>query len=386
MQEAALFSPSQLYKIFLFLLFFNFSFSSIRKDYGYAVIFFTIILILHEIIIGIIFLSGVTHILTGLLNIFKIIYLIVIYLSFKKMIETKKVNVDDLVDYMIINGIICVMLIFTTRLLHFDMATYRSGTFGSKGLFASGNGVGLYIGGISLISLIKLKQNIKLKYIIFALILITGNLYIGTKASFIFLLIDLLFVLFYILFEKSRLIFVLSILLISMLFIKYMHILKIFFDVIILRYEKSDNIFVFLASGRDNYVINAFKEFYYKDTLFFRIFTGLGAFISFRNPYRNNYYFDTLETDFFDIFFMYGIIGLLIFLFLYIKILYNAIKNKIKGIFIFSFLVLSYSIIAGHCLFNAMSGVLIVYAAILSRYKQVEKIKAGYEKNNRLFL
>jgi hypothetical protein len=369
MQEAALFSPSQLYKFFLFLLLFNYCFSSIKKDYGYTVIFSTLLLILYESIIGILFLSKLTYILIGFVNIFKIFYLIIIYLSFKKMIETKKISIDDLVGYIIINGMICVILIFITRLLHIDMATYGVGTFGSKGLFPSGNGIGLYIGGVSLLSLITLKKNISVKNIVVSVILVACNLFIGTKASIVFLLIDLWFALFYII-RKRRLLFVLSVLLISIFFIRYIYIFKIFFDVILLRYENSENIFAFLASGRDNYVINAFKEYDFQDKLFLRIFTGLGAFISFRNPYGNNYFFDTLETDFFDVFFMYGIIGLFIFLFIYLNILYNAIRNRTKGIFIFSLFVLSYSLIAGHCLFNAMSGVLIIYAAILSKYKQ----------------
>jgi hypothetical protein len=370
MQEAALFSPSQLYKIFLFFLFFNFCFSSIRKDYGYVVVLSIIIFMLYESIIGIIFSSQINHILIGFLNIFKIFYLIIIYLSFKKMIETKKISIDDLIDYIIINGVICVILILTTKLMHIDMTTHRTGNFGSKGLFASGNGIGLYIGGVSFLSLKKLRKNINIKNIVFAVLLVMCNLFIGTKASLVFFFINLWFVLFYIL-KKRPVLFILSVSAIGILFIKYIYVFDIFFDVVLFRYRRSENIFAFLASGRDNYVIDAFKEYYFQDILFLRIFTGLGAFISFRNPYNSNQFFDTLETDFFDVFFMYGIIGLFIFLSIYLNILYNSIKNKKNGIFIFSLSVLSYSLIAGHCLFNAMSGILIVYAAILSKYRQI---------------
>ena len=83
--------------------------------------------------------------------------------------------------------------------------------------------------------------------------------------------------------------------------------------------------------------------------------------------------FDTLERDFYDIFFMYGI-NMLIIYFIYI------FKYSVSGIlkknlfFTIGFLcVAGYSLLAGHTLFNTMSGLGIVVFPLLIKYLDYDK-------------
>jgi hypothetical protein len=80
-------------------------------------------------------------------------------------------------------------------------------------------------------------------------------------------------------------------------------------------------------------------------------------------------FFDTLETDFFDIFFFYGVLGLSLYIVFFILSLIRAINNRnyFNG-FIF-FLVFVYSAVAGHVLFNSMSVVSLVLLYFFSTRK-----------------
>jgi hypothetical protein len=365
MSEAALFSPSQLFKFFLFGIFFIYYFSECKRDEGYLYLLLILLSFFYESLLGILFRLKLTYVFIGYANILKIFYLIMLYLILKKMLNNKYYAIDALWGYIIKHGIICVFLVIFTRLIGVGFSTYGEGTFGSKGLFPSGNGLGIYLGGVSLLSLIKLNRLRSFVNIFYSVLLMIGVLLVGSKTSLIFLLIDLLFISKYIL--KYNSLFFIPIIIIIV--IKYLDMFRIVYDVILFRYERSKNLFSFLASMRDNYVINAFNEYYINDLFALRIFTGLGAFISFRNPNQENLLYDTLETDFFDIFFMYGMIGLFIYLAIICIILFKSYKSRCPGLFLFSFAVLGHSLIAGHCLFNAMSGVLIVYAKIIGEYQ-----------------
>jgi hypothetical protein len=365
MSEAALFSPSQLFKFSLFGMSFIYYFSKCKRGEGYTYLLLFLLSLFYESLLGIIFSSKLTYVFIGYANILKIFYLLMLYLLLRKLLDGKYYTIDDLLDYIIKNGMICVFLLIFTTIIGINLTTYGEGTFGSKGLFPSGNGLGVYLGGVSLISLIKLNKMRSFNNFISSAALIIGVLLIGSKTSIIFLLIDFFFISRYIL--KYTSLFFIPILIIVVM--KYLDFFRIIYDVILFRYERSKSLFSFFASMRDNYVVNAFNEYEINGLFAIRIFTGLGAFISFRKPSHKILPYDTLETDFFDIFFMYGAIGLFFYLAIIGIILFKAYKCRYPGVLLFSFAVLGHSLIAGHCLFNAMSGVLIVFAIILGEYK-----------------
>ncbi|MDE5810034.1 MAG: hypothetical protein K2H59_07145, partial [Muribaculaceae bacterium] len=133
-------------------------------------------------------------------------------------------------------------------------------------------------------------------------------------------------------------------------------------DVIIYRYENSENLFSFLMSSRDNYVSDAFNDFFKSGIWPIKLIIGGGAFMSFRPDYYSGMIFDTLENEFFDIFFMYGLVGLVIYLGIIFYELYRI--YKVSTILSFLFLLFAlHSIFAGHILFDGipiMAGLLII--------------------------
>ena len=96
------------------------------------------------------------------------------------------------------------------------------------------------------------------------------------------------------------------------------------FDVVVFRYEISDSPLAFMLSSRDNYVIDAFTEFYNSSLWVLKLIIGGGVFMSYRAGYFEDMSFKQLEMDFFDVFFMYGLIGI----FCYIGIIFWCIRKS----------------------------------------------------------
>ena len=99
---------------------------------------------------------------------------------------------------------------------------------------------------------------------------------------------------------------------------------------------------------------------------------GGGVFMSYRTSYFEDMPFKQLEMDFFDIFFMYGLIGI----FCYIGIILWCIRKSYnKGLVLFSLIIffILHSALAGHILFDGVpmtAGVILVN--ILDRRKEVQ--------------
>ncbi len=146
---------------------------------------------------------------------------------------------------------------------------------------------------------------------------------------------------------------------------KLINLFSIAFDVIILRYNNSPNLLKFLASNRDSYIKDAFEAFGNSNFLPFRIMFGSGVFLSFRNYENLTLPYDTLESDLFDIFFSYGILGSIFFISIIFWGIYLSLKKK-QYIFLITWCALCfYSLIAGHMLFNSMSNIAFVILIIL---------------------
>lgn len=368
MGEASLGSPSQIIKFVLWILFFTgFVKHGNRKEilsFVFLILFYSIF----ESVVAICCNSSLYAFLYGLLNIFKISYLWLFYLFFNQLIKNKYLTIEVLLNLFKVNGLICVTLIFITTVLHINLSTYETGNFGSKGLFPSGNGISLYIGAISFLTLILAKKQGGLKNYLQALYMIVGSSIIGTKASIIFLILNLLYFCFCVIKHGKILVLVLFVLLI----IKNFSLFEKMFDVIIYRFKNKGNVFTFIMSSRDAFVKGAFEQFYTEGILSLRIFFGLGAFLSFRLP-NTTEPFDTLENDVFDIFFMYGILGLVFYFSVILKTFFTFLKSKHLEWILFSSAVFVYSIIAGHSVFNQTSGILLALCPLIAKYKPFSK-------------
>jgi hypothetical protein len=291
----------------------------------------------------------------GMMYSFKIVYALLFFLTIEKLL--KNYHFLLILRFFRDGALLYVLILFASSIMGIDSPTYSHGTFGSKGLFASGNGLSIFLGTASVLAIYYYSQRGGIKNFVIFFILLVGTVFVGTKASIFFACADLL-LLFY--FSPLRWKYSISGVLCVIVLLYYGTILEYFgviFDVIIFRYEHSDSLFSFLASNRDNYVISALNEFNIDGVNLLRLFIGAGVFISFRNYEQSGLVYDTLENDFFDIFFSYGLLGLLLYTMFILKGYFWLINKRNLILFVAWSAIVFYSLFAGHVVFNAMSNV-----------------------------
>lgn len=299
---------------------------------------------------------------------YKIIYPFFLFFALKTLVEMEIVPLEKIYKAFFTSGVLYSIGILVPFLLGVGVSTYSTGAFGQKGFYASGNAVGFYLGVLLVFSYLSINfstlgAKIKLGLIFLSILLI------GTKAAllFIFLFLGIIF------FEKSIKVKMVILILMSTIIFLYADaiysLFSIVFEVVLFRYEQSDSIWAFIFSGRDNYVVDAIKEYNISGIYFFRVLIGSGAFLSFRSPDSANLIYDTLETDFFDVFFIYGLIGILIYVFIIIRGLYVGVKHKKWGMTALFFVLVIHSLLAGHVVFNGMSmlAFIIVYLSLVKK-------------------
>lgn len=360
--EGGLGSPSQLGRLVATLILIIACFRSKISMLWVAVIFG---LLLIETLIGFI-TSNMIGTLFGFLTVFRIIY---VYLMFICLSKYLKSDIGLLGKYLKLNiNLICLSIIFgfVTGL---GNSTYGWG-FGTKGFFASGNGVGLYIGVATIfllgMRLHKIYENTGSLTIFIA---VGALLLLGTKTALLLVLFILLLVTW-----TSRFRSILTALIVCGVLsyqAQILSVLSLFFDIIILRYQNSESLLQFLGSGRIGYVADAFETIKSQNVGPLRWLFGGGSFLSFQNLSKS-YGYDTLETDPFDILFMYGLYGLVV----YLATLLIAVRFNMRHPYILLGLVLliAHSFIAGHVVFNGMSVTLL--AAFLALGHVINSIRS----------
>lgn len=224
-------------------------------------------------------------------------------------------------------------------------------TFGQKGLFASGNALNIYLGTALSIALLRINKT--KKDVIKIFILMAGIILLGTKTAFLFLFFGIM------LYLKNQPKHLRMFILIFVFVIFYTYgdvILKALsgiYDVILYRFSIRVDFLTFITSGRNVYITDAFDEFFKSSIWPIKFIFGGGAFLSFRSAYYPGMSYDTLEMDMFDIFFMYGLIGAVIYMILFYVILAVSFK-KSKVLFMLFALFLFHSFLAGHVVFDGL--------------------------------
>jgi len=309
----------------------------------------------------------------GFATVYKLTYF---WLLFTVLAYYAKQNIHDLGKFLKYNLIFISCSIIFSAITGVGNPTYGWG-FGTKGFFASGNGLGLYlgIGGLILLLLQHYRMYLNVSLTTYILIIL-GTLLIGSKTA---LLLSLLLLVGRLWLSSRR---VLSFLFVGGLLIWFspqiLHISMLMFDVIVLRYQNSDSILEYLASSRIDYISNAFEIYYSKDIDLIRWFIGEGSYVSFQDPNAVLQY-DTLESDVFDIFFMYGLAGVVAYCLVF---RYGAIILKQHIYFLLTWgLLFMHSLFAGHVIFNGMSITILAFLlAIGVSIRQGRKNRVPYSR------
>ena len=358
LSEGGLASPSQLGRLVATLaLFLVCIFKSLNLGWFFALLYLVTLEfsygLLHQQSYGVIY---------GVISAYKLIYILLSCVALKHYLKTQ----DDFYllgqflkwNLYLISG----SLIFTL-VTGLGNSTYGHG-FGTKGFFASGNGIGVYMGVMTLLLFAFKKYKIYEKVSTSALLifaLTTGV--IGSKTAMLLSLICILTIMW---FSRFRMLWVTLSVLGGVLVLPQLYdMFSVVFDVVVKRYEAADSLIMFLGSGRIGFVEGAMNVFLQQSDINLRLLFGSGAFISYQNPLFVTS-FDTLETDLFDVFFMYGLVGVSVFLGFWGYIGFCLRKNFI---FLLAFTLLFFhSIIAGHVLFNGMSSFAIVVLFLVSTF------------------
>jgi len=372
LSEGSLFSPSQVFRLFLTIL----GLYLLRFSQFIAVVFAMILLISLELT-SLYFHQNISGFFIGAVYAYKLIFIFLVFLVLYSAFSRQ--DSLTLLKYFVQGSAIYASLLIIAIVLGVDKSTYATGTFGSKGFFASGNGLSLFLGVSSLLALLYHISQRRMLTLFLYLILLIGTGLVGTKGSIFFVFVNFIFLLFL---NKASFTTFSAIVVLSLLFLweRIVDIFSVVFDVIIFRYNNSPSIIAFLASNRDNYVKGAFEIFGSSEFVAFRSLFGSGIYLSFRD-YRNlQLPLDTLESDFFDLFFSYGIIGISLYLIIIALGMYVSIRKSQYLLFTTWTSLCAYSLIGGHMLFNSMSNIafLVLILLILKMPNAVYEKQTGY--------
>lgn len=308
---------------------------------------------------------------TELVNILNIFYLPVLILFFKKY-DNEKIN-DNLI-YLVF--VLYISFIVLPVLFNIGNKSYDQNKIGYIGLFNAGNEISSLLVGLLPIIVSNLK-NIKsiVIRIVTVLLIITTAIMVATKILFIGIIIVFGYYLIkYIIknFKKMHTalkisIFVLPILLITTLVIfntkiPVIHNLKVALD-----FYKVDEVSdMFSVKNIDNIVFSKRLTYlkrssikYSKSNLETKAFGfGKAKLLKIRD----------IEIDVFDIFFSIGIIGFISYI---ILMIYALCKTKLKGPYLFSFILfITISLLSGHVLNRPMVSIFIALLFILNKNKK----------------
>lgn len=347
MPESFLGSPSQLIRIiFIFLVLPLLDSKKLKILFGIFCYLWTIETI------SFLYTQELTVFFSGINYFMKILYLILFYEIIKMIYERGDEVVLKTINMFLNSSCLYSLGIIIPTMLGIGVSSYGfEDTFGQKGLYASGNALNIYLGTALSIALLKInKTRMDLLKI---LVLMASIVLLGTKTAFLFFLFSILL---YIRTKPNYVRFLIVFSLIAVIYVYgdiIMNILSGVYDVIIYRFNIRTDFITFITSGRNNYIIDAFEEFFKSSIWPIRFIFGGGAFLSFRSSYYPGMAYDTLEMDLFDIFFMYGLIGAVAYLLLFYVILKKSYKKSfilfvLFGLFIF------HSLLAGHVVFDGL--------------------------------
>lgn len=306
---------------------------------------------------------------------FKLLYGIVAYYWAIDLVQTKKINLDNLYSALIVGTMIVSLTIIVTYFFGIGLRSYAEQTirWGYKGFFTAQNVVALvnFVG--LFIYNFKYYQSSCFKIITGSIVYVVAGIIIGTKGSllFNFLTVISLFI-FYVLHNKENLLLyykkhqkiLLSISLIIML-------LTIIFAVFVFLYfisyyKKLDyfsSFYSFLVSGRNIQLKNCIE-------IFTDNFSEMWKYIPFglsysyvENSLMNVFHsYHSLEQDLFAMLLYTGVTGLIYILNIYFNIFCGLIKridkckNNLALLQLISFvLIMIYSFFIGHFLFESLA-------------------------------
>jgi hypothetical protein len=349
LSEVGFLSPSKLGRVIASLILFCIVY---KNKLNWKWLYFFFIGVVVESFLGIRF-GDEFSVVFGYMTVYRLAYVWLLFTVLKFYAKNDILILGRFLKYNV------VLISFSIIVAHFTgwgNSTYGSG-FGTKGFFASGNGLGIYIGSAILILMCMRHYRIYTDFSVWlGLLGLLSVLLIGSKTA---LLLAVLIILFGVWFSKYRMIYILLLTAFIVLFLPNIIIIaRVAFDVIIKRYQNSDSLIAFLTSERLYFVQDAFSSLTVQGFDLLRFLIGGGSYVSFQRPDELVKY-DMLEMDIADMFFMYGALGLLFYLVFFIRGA-TIFKGTVFIMYVW-LIIFSHSVLAGHVVLNGMNVTLLSY-------------------------
>ena len=357
MSEGALGTPSQIFRMILSIIML-FQLKSTRQLYFYLCIVLSLIIIENFAFIHHLQPMGFV---SGCISSYKISFSFLFYFILHKYITNKTLSIDKLIKYFIISALIYSSIVLISNFFGFNYGSYADGV-GSKGLFTSANGLGIFIGTASLVNLWQYYSTNKRIYLFGSLVFLYVLLNILSKAALLISIVTIS--IFLIKLSKSKLLLIIGFFLCISLY--YGHYILDFIQdiskILVWKWTYSSSFIDFLISARSQYIEYAISEYSLENTLIYRLFIGGGYFMAYKNPFSEFFLLDGassfMESELFDMFFMYGLLGCAFYIFFFfkgLKHLRNSQFNNASILRTMWILLYFHSAFAGHVLFNGMS-------------------------------
>lgn len=255
---------------------------------------------------------------------------------------------------------------------------YKSyGSIGIRGLFSSGNEISIVLGVMFIVNYAFMRKRIKAFNVIMTIISAIVGILTASKAIII---IYVLFGLFIVLKKKNAKIQ--NIVIIATMFGFLIFVMnKFFYNEIIIfiermqfRYEQLGNSFWnVLFSNRNLKILPNLENNYFSFKGVFYFLFGRGSFYHIYTTRYSQYIAASglVEMDFFDLLLQNGLIIFVIVVSFYYKVFKRKVKDEMYSMIKFScFVMLLFSFMAGHVLYNPLSStVLALLCSLLVVYK-----------------
>lgn len=371
------FSVAQLYKFYLLIVIFIALFQN-SKYIEYLGIIFVLLFI--SSVLSAFQLNSVSFFSFDIIKIVRYLTVVVTFFYFKNFFQQRGYYALKYVKKILLVSYILIATSILLKYLGFGYPMYAYGNLGSKGMFSAGNEVSvLTITISSLIGLFIWKKKKIMLYIIFFIFNLIVGLAIGSKTASVgsIIMLSLIplrppslrinFKRFFII-SGTILTLIPTILYFSWKYISSSSIyIRIYYF-----YDKFD-IYTFLLSSRNVFLEESFTVYKESYNLLEKIF-GVGE-----SRYLKLNLDKAVESDFFDIFFAYGVVGALLFVFfigfllvqfrLFSKAKFTSYPFANFGILILIFLVIV-STLAGHTFSSGMAAPFIGLALALPYFKK----------------
>lgn len=308
------------------------------------------------------FLFGIVYSLKVLFTFFCSLYLL-------DLVTRKPHYRDVLIKWMVRYGTLIALLVVLAYASGFHIGNYSRG-IATRGLFISGNGLGVVMGSCALL-LVNNLTRFNIVTFIHIVFLLAATALIGTKASLLFVVLAL----GYLSLKMIRLapIWTLcfSVFIAYFLFVPIYDVIILVFENIIFKYNNIDDKMLLLSSSRDQFITNAFESVQWSDFYAVRFLFGAGAFYAYTDFLSGAVSIRKyLENDLFELFFMYGIFSVICYFLLYVSACVLGLRYK-NYFFVFLLsLVFFHSITVGHVVFNGTSALILAFCIALAGAKQ----------------